>query len=72
MGPTKTTSSDRLASALLYQTDTMAISGLRGLRFVSFFNYGYEALIINELAGQKIHDFPVRWPLHLFMLSSSI
>lgn len=50
----------------------MAISGLRGLRFVSFFNYGYEALIINELAGQKIHDFPVRWPVHFFMLSSFI
>lgn len=48
----------------------MAISGLRGLRFVSFFNYGYEALIINELAGQKIHDFPVRRPGHLLMSCS--
>jgi len=27
----------------------MKVAFFRGLRYVSFFNYGYEALVINEL-----------------------
>jgi hypothetical protein len=37
----------------------MKVLALRNLRYVSFFNYGYEALAINELLGRKIEDFPV-------------
>jgi len=36
-------------STLPPHTDTMKVAFFRGLRYVSFFNYGYEALVINEL-----------------------
>ena len=38
----------------------MKVGFFRALRFVSFFNYGYEALVVNELAGRTIKDFQVR------------
>lgn len=45
--------------ALLYVTDTMKVAVFRFLRYVSFFNYGYEALVINELKDRTLTDFPV-------------
>jgi len=38
-----------LLPSLPPHTDTMKVAFFRGLRYVSFFNYGYEALVINEL-----------------------
>ena len=46
-----------LLTTIFISFDTMKLAFFRGLRYVSFFNYGYEALVINELAGRHITDF---------------
>lgn len=37
----------------------MKLVHFRFLKFVSFFNYGYEALVVNEIADRHISHFPV-------------
>ena len=38
----------------------MAIPWLGYARFASFFQYGYEALVANEMAGRVLVNLPVR------------
>jgi ABC-type multidrug transport system permease subunit len=57
-----------LLTTIFVNFDTMKIAFFRGLRYLSFFNYGYEALVVNELAGRTIKDFQVRSPLLLLSL----
>ncbi|GAB5032377.1 abc transporter [Nannochloropsis oceanica] len=48
-----------LLTTIFVNFDTMKVAFFRGLRYVSFFNYGYEALVINELAGRRITNFNI-------------
>ncbi len=49
-----------LLTTIFVNFDEMKLGFFRGLRYLSFFNYGYEALVVNELAGRTITDFTVR------------
>jgi hypothetical protein len=39
--------------------DTMKAGVVGWVRYVSFFGYGYEALVANEFAGRQLTDLPV-------------
>ena len=49
-----------LAWHALYATDKMSIESLHWLKRVSFLNYAYDGLAVNELLGLQIKDFAVR------------
>jgi hypothetical protein len=37
----------------------MQVAWLGQIRYLSFFQYGYEALVANEMAGRKLTNLPV-------------
>lgn len=41
------------------QTQTMRWQWLGRLRFISFFQYGFDSLVSNEMAGRQLTDLPV-------------
>jgi len=48
-----------LLTNIFINFESLNIELLKGLKYVSFFNYAYEALVQNELVGRKIEDFAI-------------
>jgi len=48
-----------LLTNIFINFDSLSIEFLKGLKYVSFFNYAYEALVQNELVGRKIENFAI-------------
>ncbi|TFJ83242.1 hypothetical protein NSK_005458 [Nannochloropsis salina CCMP1776] len=48
-----------LLTAIFVNFDTMRLAWLGALRYLSFFQYGYEALVANEMAGRALTELPV-------------
>jgi len=48
-----------LLTTIFVNFDSLTIEALKGLKYVSFFNYAFEALVQNELVGRRIEDFAI-------------